>query len=241
MEALAEEARRRAEERDRLVELVCHDLRTPLATILMSAPRLASGAPPGPEGESARRAVALVTRAAHRMERIVADLADAAALQSGRLTVDPAPQGPVALAREAIGAAQSAAHAQGVVLDLEAAPGLPEVHADRGRVLQVLGHLIRHAVQATPHGGRVAVRASLEGERVRFAVDDGGPALPEEERGRVFEPFRRGPDARHRGTALGLAVVRGIVAAHGGEVGVERAPDEGNTFWFTLPARRETH
>ena len=86
----------------------------------------------------------------------------------------------------------------------------------------------------------MTIRLALEAGRVRVAVEDTGPGIPPEDRTNVFERFYRADQGRARaadgsGSGLGLAVVRSIVEAHGGQIGVESAPDQGAAFWFTLP------
>jgi signal transduction histidine kinase len=113
-----------------------------------------------------------------------------------------------------------------------------EVHADQHRLEQVIGNLLANAVTYAANGP-IVIRAGRENGAVRVAVADWGPGLTAEEASRVWERFYRGAAAatsRYRGIGLGLTTVKRLVELHGGQVGVESAPDEGSTFWFTMPS-----
>jgi signal transduction histidine kinase/putative methionine-R-sulfoxide reductase with GAF domain len=225
-------ARREALLRERVLAVVSHDLRNPLSAVVMGAARI-EGKDTG--REDLLRVTGAIRRAARRMERLIADLVDASVIQSGRLSVSPQPHAPGELVREAVDAMKPHAQERGLSLGTTAAPDLPPVLADRDRVLQVLGNLLSNALDVTPPGGRIDVRAEIGEGAVRFSVSDTGPGLAPGEAERVFEPYRRGSAAAYKGTGLGLAIASGIVAAHRGEIGVESRAGKGATFWFTLP------
>ncbi len=232
---LFEAARREARVREQVLAVVSHDLRTPLSTILTSTRRIELAAPAGPEGDALRRTAETVRRAAGRMERLIGDLLDVAAIQGGSLTVAPEARSPGDLLHEAADAMGSIARESGISLEVDVAPHLPPVLADHDRILQVLANLFSNAVKVTPPGGRIGLRAEVSEGAVRFAVEDTGPGIPPEEREQLFDPYWRGAATEYKGTGLGLAIARGIVAAHRGSIGVEGEPGAGATFWFTLP------
>ena len=131
------------------------------------------------------------------------------------------------------------AAAASLELRLDAAPDLPEVWADRDRLLQVFENLIGNALKFTEPGGRITVGAAAEGRR--------GPVLGRghgrRDRGRrtlphVFDRFWQARKTGRRGAGLGLPIVKGIVEAHGGRVWVESRLGVGSTFFFTLPLAR---
>jgi signal transduction histidine kinase len=99
----------------------------------------------------------------------------------------------------------------------------------------VLSNLIANAIRHTGPGGEVVLEASRSADRVRFEVRDTGEGIPREYLQRIFERFFRVPGRGVGGVGLGLYLVREIVQAHGGEVGVESEPSKGSRFWFTLP------
>jgi signal transduction histidine kinase len=113
----------------------------------------------------------------------------------------------------------------------------PLVWADERRIEQVLVNLVANANKYSAAGDEIVVGARAEGACVRVSVEDHGPGIAAEARGRVFERFYRGAESAGGvpGAGLGLAIVRRIVQAHGGAVGVEESVPHGARFWFTLP------
>jgi len=106
------------------------------------------------------------------------------------------------------------------------------------RLRQVLGNLISNAIRYSPGGGKVYVHARRSKGSVKVEVVDQGVGVPPEEVAHLFERYYRGSGrvaSTERGAGLGLAIVKQLVAAHGGQVGVESTPGLGSTFWFTLP------
>jgi len=101
----------------------------------------------------------------------------------------------------------------------------------------VLTNLIEHAARYRPAGAPIIVRAYAVGDNLTVEVRDHGPGTPEDMRARIFEKFVRavGPERTSGGAGLGLAICKGIVMAHGGQIWAENAPDGGARFIFTLP------
>jgi signal transduction histidine kinase len=118
---------------------------------------------------------------------------------------------------------------------------LPEVRvlADHERIGHVFSNLIGNALRHTAKDGAVGLSAQVSDHRVRFSVSDTGQGIPREYQERIFEKFFRVPDARPRGTGLGLYIAKEIILGHNGEIGVESEPGHGSTFWFTLPAAEQ--
>jgi signal transduction histidine kinase len=109
---------------------------------------------------------------------------------------------------------------------------------DAQKVGRVLNNLLDNAIRHTPAGGTVQVNASAEKKCVRVDVSDTGEGINTEDLQHVFERFYRGEKSRSRetgGSGLGLAIAAGIVEAHGGQIGIESAVDQGTHIWFTLP------
>jgi signal transduction histidine kinase len=123
----------------------------------------------------------------------------------------------------------------GVELRTRAAPDIPAVCADAGRLLQVFGNLLGNALRHTASGDRITLRAERDPVGVRFAVEDTGMGITAEDLPHLFDRFWHNRRAAQKGSGLGLPIVRGIVEAHGGEVGVESTPGQGSRFTFTVP------
>jgi two-component system, OmpR family, sensor histidine kinase BaeS len=118
--------------------------------------------------------------------------------------------------------------------------GLPSLHADPDRLAQVLSNLLDNALRHTQPGGRVSVTAGARNGTVEVAVSDSGDGIPAEELPHVFERLYRTDAARdqgHGGSGIGLAIVRALVDAHGGQVeAASPGPSGGAAFTVTLPA-----
>lgn len=106
---------------------------------------------------------------------------------------------------------------------------------DEDRMKQVLTNLLSNALNVSPDAGRIQVTLEDRGEEVRGSVDDMGVGIPREERENIFKQYYTRNVAG--GTGLGLAICRGIIEAHGGEIGVEDSPLGGSRFWFRIPKR----
>ncbi|HEX2191290.1 MAG TPA: ATP-binding protein [Longimicrobiaceae bacterium] len=218
--------------RDDLMGVVAHDLRNPLTAISMYASLLLDAPPRDPEVQ--RTQLHTILELTEQMNRLIQDLLDVSRIEAGQLRVRAALLGLGPVLHEARGLVAMPAAERGLELELEVPPELPLVMADRDRVLQVLSNLLGNAVKFTPRGGRVAVRAAATDGWVEVSVSDSGPGIAPEDLPRVFDRFWQG-DPRRKGAGLGLAIARGIVEAHGGEIRVRSTPGEGSTFSFTLP------
>jgi signal transduction histidine kinase len=122
---------------------------------------------------------------------------------------------------------------------LDCAPGLPAVDADADALDRIVKNLVSNALKYSAPDGVVRVGAHVTREgAVEFTVDDSGRGIPAVALGRVFEPYYRAPDAAGaaRGEGIGLAVVKSLVEAHGGEIAVASTPGIGTRVTFVLPA-----
>ncbi len=216
-----------------------HELRTPLTNIKLRAEALASGALD--DKAVAGRFVGEIESEADRLGRMASDLLtlsrqDAAA-QSFREPVDPA-----LLVSEVVDQMALRAEKSGVALTHDLAPGLPVLTADPVGLRAVLVNLVDNALQYTPRGGEITIRGRADAQQVILQVADTGPGIPAEDLPRIFERFYRADKARSRrsavagsGAGLGLAIVQGIVAEHGGTVAAQSAVGQGTTISVTLP------
>ena len=229
-------ARRQASE-ERLRTFIAdasHELRTPLASIRGYAELFRMGAvPEGPERE---RAMRRVEDEAARMGVLVEDLLTLARLDE----IADAPHAKLDVAKlagDAVDDARATAPDREIGLDAGPAP----VRGDAHQLRQVLGNLLRNALVHTPAGTPIDVSVEPGAEVVRVTVRDHGPGLPTEDADAIFERFWRAEGGRERGkggAGLGLAIVAGIVDAHGGRVRAANADGGGAAFVVELPALR---
>ncbi|ASD26886.1 response regulator [Brevundimonas diminuta] len=212
------------------LRLMSHEMRTPLNGVigmlgLLSRTRL----------DGAQRAYAeAAQKSAEHLLGLVNDLLDYARLEAEALEFDPAPVELEGLVRGVAELLSPRAHDKGLEIVWSVAADAPDVVADEGRLRQILFNLAGNAVKFTDRGGvRLAVEAvgeRMEGApaRLAFIVDDTGPGVPEEARGRIFEEFGHADvsdAARFDGAGLGLAVVRRLARAMDGDAVVEDRPD----------------
>ncbi len=231
---LLDEARRATRSREETLAVVSHDLRSPLAAIATAAELVVRRA--GDKADAVQRHVEAIQRQVARMKRLIDDLLDLAAIDSGELKVEAAPHAPVQLVREAREAFQAQFAERRVGLNLQVEPSLPELLCDKGRVLQVFSNLLSNALRFSPEGSFVTLAARrTDGGGVLFSVKDQGPGIPADVRPRLFERYSKGRAARGDSHGLGLSIARGIVEAHGGAIDVDTAAGAGTTFWFRLP------
>ena len=231
---LKDEAQRATRIREDVLAVVAHDLRNPLSTILMSARLLQE--PAGDDSALAAKHGGRIVRAATRMEDLIEDLLDLAAIEAGRLAVDPQPIGAQSLATDALEMMLPIALAKS--LELTARIEEPDLllSCDRGRVLQVFSNLIGNAVKFTPSGERITLLGTVAGDsKYRFTVEDSGPGITPDQLPHIFDRYWQARNSDRRGVGLGLSIAAGIVAAHGGEIWVESELARGSAFQFTLP------
>ena len=231
--AEAANLRARTEEmRSSMLSAVSHDLRTPLAAIGGAASALAGGAP-GLDDAKREELVATIGGEAARLERLIANLLDMTRLESGALDFrrDWVPVDE--LVGSALNRVDAALDGRPVTLDLPR--DLPLVDVDPVLFEHVAVNLLENAARHTPPGTPIAIAAHADDERVTIEISDRGPGLPETLLARAFEKFQRAPDAAPGGVGLGLAICRGIVEAHGGEIRASNRSGGGAVFTITLP------
>jgi two-component system phosphate regulon sensor histidine kinase PhoR len=229
------EARRAEQSRRDFVANASHELRTPVAAIHGAAETLLLGALS--DAQAARGFVEMIARQAERLARLTRDLLDLSRIESGQWTMEPSAVEVDQALRIASDLVAPAAREKGVELRREALPPALAVKADPRALEQVLVNLLDNAVKYTPPGGRVTLAAARSPEGVVLTVADTGPGVERRHLARVFERFYRADAGRSReqgGTGIGLAIVKHLVQAQGGEVGVESGAG-GSRFWVRLP------
>ncbi len=237
---LYREAQEAIRVREEFLSRASHELRTPLTVVkghLALLEKRLSRTEPGTAS-----LVTVAQRHTDRMVRLIADLLDAFRLQAGQLTLGLEPLDLKAVVAEALVQVAPLAQAQGVVLIAEGAGGLTLV-GDRLKLEQVVINLLTNAIKHTPAGGVIRVDGQGAGNEVQLRVRDTGDGIAREHLERIFEPFFQvGSATGYRkaagqGAGLGLALVRGLVALHGGRIWAEsEGPGRGSTFVVRLPA-----
>ncbi len=210
------------------VEMVAHDLGSPL-TVIKGYAQLLQRRQTSDEPMAAK-----IVGEAERMGRLVGDMLEMTRLEAGRLELRRAPIDLVAIARHCTDQAALVAGERCIRLE---APDHPVVGGwDGDRVQQVLTNLLDNALKYAP-GGEVVVRVETREAEASVAVSDQGPGLTAEQRHHVFGRFTRLAEtvAPTKGAGLGLFISQRLVAAHGGRLWADSIPGHGATFTFTLP------
>jgi two-component system, NtrC family, sensor histidine kinase KinB len=219
-----------------MVATVSHELKTPLTSVQMAIHLLLEEL----IGPLTPKQVELLLAAREDADRILTminDLLDLTRIEQGRVRLDLEPLSASQLVDEAFHRFQSQAQASGVTLAADIKGDHLSVMVDRDRIEHVFDNLIHNAIQHTNRHGNIRVSAVPDGDHAKFVVEDNGEGIAPEHMAHIFEKFYRVPTGRHSGGAgLGLAIVREIITAHGGEIGVVSKPGRGTTFTFTLPA-----
>ena len=221
------------------IQEASHELRNPLAVIRTNLEVTLTD--PEASTDDLRHTAEVVERSTDRMTRLVDDLLLYARNETPALEREPVDA--ATLVHEAADEFRAPAEARGLAIGWEAHPGLL-VSGDRNALRQAWANLLAHATRLAPPGTQVRVRAGREGPWIWLAVDDQGPGIAPEDQERIFQRFWRGDVDRAGGdkrSGLGLAIVRQIVEAHGGEVKLVSALGQGSTFAVWLPAMAREH
>ncbi|NOK22635.1 PAS domain-containing sensor histidine kinase [Corallococcus carmarthensis] len=221
--------------RDETLGIVSHDLRAPLNTISLlsrSAERTLARHEEGADAAEALRKIRLVVG---NMEGLIDDLLEVARVESGRPLLDVEPLDVPRLLAQVQGLNELLAADKALRLEVALEPDLPQVRADRARLVRVFQNLVGNAIHFTPPGGHILLKAERRGDQVCFRVEDSGPGIDARSLPHVFDHFWQAIHTRKAGAGLGLAIVKGLVEAHGGRVWVESQPGHGAAFYFTLP------
>jgi signal transduction histidine kinase len=236
--AMATELRRVDETKAEFFATLSHELRSPLTSVKEAAHLLRDGVP-GALNPKQARLVTVIGHSADRLLRLVNQMLDLARLRAGVLPLACARVDLVAVVDRAVEELRPQAEEGGLTLVRERVGERLDVPGDEDRLVQVVVNLVANAVRFTPRGGRVSVRLVDAGPEVEIQVEDTGVGIPAAALPQIFESWRQAHTDRG-GTGLGLAVVRGVVQAHGGRVTAESLEGKGSRFTVLLPRAPET-
>jgi len=219
--------------REEIVGVVSHDLRNPVAAVKMLSKAVINSAHDDPEG--ARENLFLISEAAEQMDALIRDLLDLTRIDVGTLQLAPEPIDPAELLTEALRTLRPLVEHRQIDLEVDVGSGLPRVRADAERIQQVLSNLVGNAIKFTPAGGTITVTAQADGDDVVFSVADTGRGIAEDQLPKVFDRYWQSTRTDRQGAGLGLAIAKGIIEGHGGEMRVESELGKGTRVEFSLP------
>ncbi len=226
--------------RDDLTNMIIHDLRTPLTSVIAGMQMLEMmGNLSVDQGEM----LGIAQSGGQILLGMINDLLDVESMESGAMQLDLTEIAAADLAKNAASQVASLAQSQKLTLIQTIAENLPVLHGDEGKLRRTLVNLLGNAIKFTPRGGVVTLEARRDenDSALIFSVRDTGEGIPAESFERIFEKFGQVQDrkgGRLMSTGLGLTFCKLAVEAHGGQIGVESQPGEGSTFRFSIPLVR---
>lgn len=227
--------RKQLEEMKRhFVDMISHDLRTPLASVLASLQLISL--PTFRLSEEGQSHLARGERNLLRALNLINQLMDLEKFAQGTITLFTETTYSSRIIDSAVGSISDLAAGKNIKIDSIGTD--VEMVADAERLVQVMINLLGNALKFSPSNSTITVAVESQGSIVRFNVSDQGRGIPAELKDKVFERFQQvdpSDKVERAGTGLGLAICKSIVEAHNGKIGVESELGRGSTFWFELP------
>jgi cell cycle sensor histidine kinase DivJ len=236
--AARSEAQSANEAKTRFLAAVSHELRTPLNAILGFSDILLGEYFGRFENERQKEYVELVNQSGHHLLAVVNAMLDMSKIEAGRYELVKEPFEIATVMRNVDEMLALEASRKGVVFTTRVARGLDEIVADRRAVKQILINLANNAIKFTDTGGVVTIDAALAAGNLELRVSDTGIGIPAEKLSLIGMPFMQVQNdytRRYDGTGLGLALVKGLVALHGGQFGIESVEGKGTVITVALP------
>jgi len=230
------ELRQQEQLRRDLIANIAHDLITPLTAIQGYSEALGDDVISAPEQR--HETAQLIGREVQRLRRLVSDMQNMTALESGRVTLELAALNLHDLVAETLAVIAPECEQARIDVQNTLAPATPPVLADSDRITQVLLNLLDNARRHTPAGGQITLGARTEGRQLLTWISDTGTGIHPQDLSSIFERFYRVDRSRSAasgGSGLGLAIIKAIITAHSGTVWAQSAPGQGTTIFFTLP------
>ncbi len=224
------------EMKSHFVNMVAHELRSPLVSIRQQNSVLLEGLA-GPLQEKQEDMLKRGMQKIDQLLELINDLLDIAKIEEGKHIQHQVPTDIEKIIADIVHLMESRARDQGIELTTSC-QGLRPVQADPARIEEVFTNLITNAINYSPDGGRVSITAKGLSEYIEIRITDTGVGIDKEELPKIFDKFYRIKHAKTRqvmGTGLGLAIVKGIIDAHRGTIDVESIPGKGTTFRMLLP------
>jgi signal transduction histidine kinase len=227
--------RERERLRDDFAATVAHDIRSPIATILLFADRLLAGEDGQEQVSVPVSTLQRIQRSGRRVARLSRDLLDVSRMDIGRVPLDRQVLAVGAVVAAAV--AEAAPALEEHTVDVLIQQDVPEVWADPARLEQVLMNLLENAAKYSPAGAPIRVVAESAAQGAVITIEDRGPGIASEDLPRLFDRFYQAPDVAGAkgGLGLGLYIARALVEAHGGRLWVDSTPGQGSRFHIWVP------
>jgi len=213
--------------------LMSHELRTPLTSIKEGTTLLLDGIG-GEANVKQKRILKIISAECNRLIDQVNSILDLSKMEAGMMTYKFIKTDIAPLINKVLVEIEPLAKAGDIKTELNISSELPLMKIDIERMLQVLRNLIGNAVKFMPEGGLIKISAMVENGTLKVSVADTGLGISNVNLSTIFDKFKS--STTHKGTGLGLVIVKNIIEAHGGKVWAESKPGQGSTFTFMLPA-----
>jgi signal transduction histidine kinase len=232
--------------RSKFVSMVAHELKTPMTSIKGYADLLLGGVV-GPMNEQQKNFVGTILFNVERMDTLVSDLNDVTKLQTDQMQLHKTPVDFHGIVEETLRPLRDQIAEKSQQIQLNMQDRLPDIYADKNRLIQVLTNLVTNAYKYTPEGGTITITAEPArntwdpqgaSQVLHCSVKDDGLGISEQDQDRLFTAYFRSTNdeaLEQPGTGLGLVIVRGIVEQHGGQIWVDSKLGAGSTFHITVP------
>lgn len=218
------------------VQMVSHDLRTPLTSVQSYLDLLGRGVY-GNLSDAGTQKLALLNKSVDRLVNMIRDLLDIERWEAGHLKIAIGDTTLQSLVEQSLEAVNSHREAKKVTINTPSED--MQLRGDSERLVQVVINLLHNAIKFSPEKGTIDLIAKKENGFVEIDIKDEGPGIPADLQKSIFERFKQVSETDatvKKGTGLGLAISKAIVEAHGGTIGVTSEEGKGSTFWFKLPA-----
>jgi signal transduction histidine kinase len=222
------------------VNMVAHELRSPLVSIRQQNTVLLEGLL-GPLKKKQEEFLGKGMKRIDQLLELINDLLDIAKIEEGKQVQHRVPTDIEPLMTDILSLLKPRAQRQRINLK-GFCKNMKPIHADPKGIEEIFNNLVTNAINYSPEGGRVEVTAQVLGEYMEIKVSDTGVGIDPEELPKIFDKFYRIKNQKTRdvtGTGLGLAIVKGVVESHNGTIDVESVPEKGTTFRILLPVIRE--
>ncbi len=218
------------------VSQASHDLRTPLTAIKGSLDNLSLGIA-GELTEKQMRILERAQRSVDRLTGLINDILDLNRIESGREKMNKMKTGVNMIVQNALQEHNPSAEQKSIDLHSEIPDETLYVFADPQKIERVVGELIGNAIKYTPEGGQAFVNLSSASDTIEITVKDTGVGMDKDECNKIWERFYRSANSQHmaKGSGLGLSIAKELVEMHGGKIWATSQPDQGSTFYLTLP------
>ena len=214
------------------LEMVSHDVRTPLMSVSATLEMIGMGLRP----QMLHQDVALAERNIDQVLNLLSELLDFNRLEAGKLELALEEADALTVLKEAVETVRPNAEKHGVSISLPSTTS--SIMCDPDRLRQVIINLLGNSVKFSPKGGIISTSIETRSDDIKIVISDQGPGIPRELQGKIFERFGQAniSDAKvHGGKGLGLAISRALIDAHKGKIGVTSEEGKGSDFWLTLP------